>query len=126
MLFLGIDVSKDKLDCATVSEDTGAVLDQRPFSNTAAGIESLVRWAQKISGPEPAGIHAIIEATAAYHERAAHALVAAGLIVSVVNPARVRSFARGVAVLGKTDRLDALVLARFGRLARPKAWRPTE
>jgi hypothetical protein len=53
-------------------------------------------------------------------------LVAAGMTVLVVNPARVRSFARGVAVLGKTDRLDAVVLARFGRLARPKAWRPAE
>jgi transposase len=126
MQFLGIDVSKDKLDGAAVSENSGAMLGRRSFPNTPDGIERLVRWAEKLAGVGPAGIHAILEATAAYHELAAHELVAAGMTVSVVNPARVRSFARGVAVLGKTDRLDAMMLARFGRLVRPKAWRPAE
>jgi transposase len=126
MLFLGIDVSKDKLDGAAMSEDTGAVLGRRSVPNTPAGIERLRCWAETIaSSSEPAAIHAVIEATAAYHELAAHRLAAAGVSVSVVNPARVRSFAQGIAVLGKTDRLDAAVLARFGRLTRPKVWRPS-
>lgn len=126
MLFLGIDVSKDKLDGAAVSEGTGAVLGRRSVQNTPDGVARLRRWAETIAGPsESAGIHAVIEATAAYHEPAAYSLAAAGVNVSIVNPAQVRSFARGVAVLGKTDRLDAVVLARFGRLTQPKAWRPS-
>jgi transposase len=126
MLFLGIDVSKDKLDGAAVSEGTGAVLGRRSVPNTPDGVVRLRRWAETIAGPsESAGIHAVIEATAAYHEPAAYSLAAAGVSVSIVNPAQVRSFARGVAVLGKTDRLDAVVLARFGRLTQPKAWRPS-
>jgi transposase len=126
MLFLGIDVSKDKLDGAAVSEGTGAVLGRRSVPNTPDGVARLRRWAETIAGPsESAGIHAVIEATAAYHEPAAYSLAAAGVSVSIVNPAQVRSFARGVAVLGKTDRLDAVVLARFGRLTQPKAWRPS-
>ena len=44
--------------------------------------------------------------------------------VSVVNPAQVRSFAKGIGILGKTDRIDARLLARYGRLARPRAWLP--
>jgi len=111
MLFLGIDVSKDKLDCAAVSESSGAMLGRRSFPNTADGIARLVRWAEKLAGSGPAGTHALLEATAADHELAAHELVAAGRTVSVVNPAWVRSVARGVAVLGKTDQLDAIMLA---------------
>jgi transposase len=125
MLFLGIDVSKDKLDGAAVSEGTGAVLGRRSVPNTPDGVARLGRWAETIAGPsESAGIHAVIEATAAYHEPAAYSLAAAGVNVSIVNPAQVRSFARGVAVLGKTDRLDAVVLARFGRLTQPKGGGP--
>jgi hypothetical protein len=64
MLFLGIDVSKDKLDGAVVSEGTGAVLGRRSVPNTPAGIERLRGWAETIAGcPEPAAIRAIVEAT---------------------------------------------------------------
>src|SRR3712207_9594531 len=44
--------------------------------------------------------------------------------VSIVNPARVRSFARALGILGKTDRIDAQLLARYGQLVRPKLWSP--
>ena len=61
MLFLGIDVSKDKLDGAAVSEDTGAVLGRRSVPNTPDGVARLRCWAETIAGPsESAGIHAVI------------------------------------------------------------------
>ena len=44
---------------------------------------------------------------------------AAALPVSVVDPARVRHFARATGLLAKTDRIDALVLARFAEQVRP-------
>jgi len=68
--------------------------------------------------------HVVVEATAAYHEPAAHRLAAAGMRVSIVNPARVRSFARALGILGKTDRIDAQLLARYGQLVEPKLWSP--
>jgi predicted NBD/HSP70 family sugar kinase len=59
MLFLGIDVSKDKLDGAAVSEGTGAVLGRRSVPNPPDGVARLRRWAETIAGPsESAGIHA--------------------------------------------------------------------
>src|SRR3954463_16039019 len=39
-------------------------------------------------------------------------------------PAQVRSFAKGIGVLGETDRIDAQLLARYGQLVRPRAWSP--
>ena len=52
MLFLGIDVSKDKLDGAAVSEGTGAVLGRRSVPNTPDGVARLRRWAETIKGFE--------------------------------------------------------------------------
>jgi transposase len=46
----------------------------------------------------------------------------AGLVVAVVNPARVRQFARACGLLAKTDKLDAQVLAEFGRRVQPRQY----
>jgi transposase len=46
------------------------------------------------------------------------------MTVSLVNPAQIRSFAKGMAVLSKADKIDAVLLARYGCLAQPKAWTP--
>lgn len=50
--------------------------------------------------------------TGVYHETAALALHDAGVTVSLVNPAQVRDFARGLGVRTKTDGVDSWVLAR--------------
>jgi hypothetical protein len=47
------------------------------------------------------------------------ALHAAGLPVAVAGPGRVRHFARALGVRGKTDRVDAAVLARYAERVRP-------
>lgn len=72
----------------------------------------------------PAEVHVVLEATAAYHELAAYRLVTSGLRVSIVNSARVRSFGKGLGILGKTDPIDARLLARYGHMVSPRAWRP--
>lgn len=124
MVFLGIDVSKDRLDCALLAEGGGKPLGGRSFPNDAAGLDRVVAWAARTSGAAEADVHVVLEATAAYHELAAHRLAAAGMRVSIVNSARVRSFAKGLGILGKTDPIDARLLARYGQLLRPRAWQP--
>jgi transposase len=56
----------------------------------------------------------VVEATGGYEQAVAGALAAAGHAVVVVNPRQPRAFARATGLLAKTDRLDALLLARFG------------
>src|SRR5436190_16318120 len=126
MLFVGADVSKDRLDCAVITADTGKLLGQRSFLNASEGIGRLLAWVRRLSGADDASIHVVVEATGRYHELVANGVVAAGMVVSVSNPARVRSFARGIGILSKTDQIDAFVLARYGQLARPKLWHPPE
>ncbi len=59
----------------------------------------------------------VLEATGGLEVLAASELHAADLTVAVVNPRQVREFARSLGRIGKTDRLDALVLAQFAQSA---------
>src|SRR5215831_6280330 len=108
-IFIGIDVSKARLDVAIrPSGQTESV------SNDTAGIEALVK---RLSENRPALI--VLEATGGVERSVTRALVSAELAVVVVNPRQVRDFAKATGQLAKTDRIDALVLARFGEAVRP-------
>ena len=61
----------------------------------------------------------VVEAMGDYQGCVANALFHAGLSVAVVNPARVRQFARACGLLAKTDKLDAQLFAEFGRRVKP-------
>jgi transposase len=67
------------------------------------------------------GVHVVCEATGGYERAVVAALHAAGLPVSVINPARVRSFARAQGRQAKTDPIDAAVLTAFGKAFAPGA-----
>ena len=107
--FGGIDVSKLTLDfdCLPVSAP-------KQFSNDSVGIAALVVLLQG-SGVECI----VIEATGGYETAVASALAVAKLPVVVVNPKRVRDFAKSMGHFAKTDRLDAKVLALFGERIKP-------
>jgi transposase len=110
--YIGIDVSKDRLDVAVLGEEHGWQVD-----NTQAGIARLVEqlreWQQELI---------VVEATGGYQRRIVDALFHAGLCVAAVNPARVRQFARACGLLAKTDKLDARVLAEFGQRVQPRQY----
>ena len=110
--YVGIDVSKDRLDVAVLAESK-----EQQVANTSQGIAQLVAWMQEL---EPELI--VVEATGGYQRSLVDALFHAGLPVAVVNPARVRQFARACGLLAKTDKLDAQVLAVFGQRVQPKLY----
>jgi transposase len=83
-------------------------------SNDTAGIEALVK---RLSENRPALI--VLEATGGVERAVTRALASAELPVVVVNPRQVRDFAKATGQLAKTDRIDALVLARFAEAVRP-------
>jgi transposase len=90
-------------------------------SNDAAGVQELVQGLG-----DSAACLVVMEASGGY-ERVAHAaLVAQGVRAAIVNPKRVRDFARGMGLEAKTDRVDARVIARYGEVTRPAATPPPE
>jgi len=122
MFFLGIDVSKAKLDCALLSAE-GDKRKTKVVPNTAAGIQALMAWCAKQKAALEQ-LHVVLEPTGPYHEQAATALHDAGATVSMINPAQARDFARALAERTKTDGIDSYVLARYGQALRPPAWQP--
>ena len=112
-VFVGIDVSKDRLDVALrPSGDRWAVANEEP------GLATLV---ERVRGLSPTLI--VLEATGGLEAPLTGALAAAGLPVVVVNPRQVRDFAKATGTLAKTDALDARILAQFAEVIRP-ALRP--
>jgi len=109
---VGVDVSKGKLDVAVLGEKQVHQVD-----NTEAGIAELVEQMQEL-GPELI----VVEATGGYQRAVVDSLFRSGLAVAVVNPSRVRQFARAYGMLAKTDKLDAQVLAVFGERVKPRLY----
>jgi len=118
---VGIDVSKLSLDVRVDAQE-------RPrrspghLANSGEGFLQLQGWFQEHGMPR---VHACLEATGTYSDAIARFLFEQGHQVSVVNPARVAAFRTSEGIRTKTDRHDALVLARFCAQKRPALWSPT-
>ena len=123
MLYLGLDVAKAKLDACLLLDESSFKRKTKVVANTPNDLAELLQWAIK-HGADLSALHVVMEGTGVYHELAALALSDAGVTVSIVNPAQVKDFGRGLAVRTKTDSVDSLVLARYGALLKPAAWHP--
>lgn len=108
--FVGIDVSKDKLDV-----HVHPLGESYELANEAGGIEELIARLKQL---EVAAI--AVEATGGFEALAVAGLGAAGLPVVAVNPKQVHNFAKALGLNAKTDRLDAQVIARFAEAVKPE------
>jgi len=115
---LGIDVSKNTID---VSMSSCNKVRTRSFANSADGWRHLLAWliSQKIQR-----VHACLESTGRYSIGIASALYEAGHIVSIVNPAQIRDFARTKLGRNKTDGVDATHIREYCELFKPQPWAP--
>jgi transposase len=119
--WLGIDVSKRKLDVALL--DARGKFKSRVVPNDASGFAQLIKWLQERAAA-PGACHVCMEATGPYSEASATALSDAGWLVSIVNPLRVKGFAQSELVRNKTDVADAQLIARFCAKHAPEPWVP--
>jgi transposase len=106
-VYVGLDIAKAslQLDLQNKAYD---------LPNTTAGHAQLIKRLAVLPR-----VHVICEATGGYERDVVAALHAANLPVSVLNPARVRQFARAAGKLAKTDPIDAAMLTAFGQAFAP-------
>lgn len=123
MKYLGVDVSKDKLDCCLLHDPAETKRKTKAVANSPSGLATLLSFVEK-EGIRPDELHVIMEGTGVYHQLAAETLCDAGMTVSIANPAQVKDFGRGMAVRTKNDTKDSFVLARYGALLKPAPWTP--
>ena len=99
-VFVGIDISKETLDLAIVGQETTWQL-----NHDETGISQLI---DLVTPMNPQLI--VMEATGGLEIDIVTRLSAAGLPISVVNPVRVREFAKAIGQYAKTDRIDAQLI----------------
>lgn len=121
MKYLGMDVSKEKLDCCLLGDANDTKRKTKVVANSVPGVTNLLAFVDK-EGIARDEVHVVMEGTGVYHQLAAETLYDGGVRVSIVNPAQVKDFGRGLAVRTKNDSKDSFVLARYGALLQPALW----
>jgi len=111
---IGIDISKEALAAYRLPDNQCIQV-----ANDRAGQKILVRWIGKQNGSL-----VVFEATGAYHRHLEAALAANGTAFAKVNPRQARRFAEATGRLAKTDRVDAIMLAKMGAVLGLKADQP--
>ena len=109
---VGVDVSKAKLDFVLADGE-------QPLSINNTPEEIVGKLIKRIKDPESAIV--VMEATGGYESLLVTLLHQHKIALAVVNPRRVRDFAKGIGRDAKTDPIDAQVIAFYGRVVRPEA-----
>lgn len=111
-------MSKDTLDanCAR-----GQRKQTRIFENNPGGWKLVLSWLKAMGSKQA---HVCVEATGRHSLGVALALHDAGHVVSVVNPAQIRDFARTKLGRNKTDKVDAALIREYVELFKPGPWTP--
>ena len=104
IVIAGVDVSKAVLDVHVKGVD-------RTFANDKTGFRALANWLQR-----HAVTRVVMEATGRMHRGVHRSLHDRGFEVFVINPRQSRNFAKALGELAKTDRVDARILAAYGRI----------
>jgi transposase len=102
---VGIDIAKEKIDTAI---RFGA---EASFANSAKGRRELLAWVKEHGVTE-----AVMEASGGYERSWARLLREAAVEVAIVDPKRVRHFAKSAGQLAKNDPIDARMIAWFGEV----------
>jgi transposase len=119
-MVLGIDVSKRKLAVALLFNDKFRT---KTVTNDRAGFNTLWSWLERFDSlPELV----CLEATGSYGEDVATFLHKRGLVVSIVNPTRIKGYAKSEGLRTKTDKVDSRLIASFGQSKKEKLprWEP--
>ena len=111
-IYSGLDIAKQNLQLHLAGRS-------HDLPNTPAGHRRLLKLLTHHNS-----VHLVCEATGGYEREVVAALQQADLPVSVLNPARVRHFARATGQRAKTDPIDAALLAEYGRTLQPKPTAP--
>lgn len=115
---LGIDIAKLKIDVVLLFENKSLA---KQFDNSPKGFKLLQAW---LKSWQIIQVHACLEATGIYGDAVANFLHHQGHLVSVVNPLRIKGYAKSKLQRNKTDKADARLIADFCVTQNPRQWFP--
>lgn len=111
--YIGIDISKDYFDLAI--EKKQGTYSSYQFSNDRKGFSKMLKLLPEQSW-------CVMEASGPYYLQLATFLQDHSFKVSVVNPLVIRRFCQMMLMRAKTDKKDAIMIARYGKINNPPKW----
>lgn len=112
MIFVGIDVAKDKHDCFIISSEGEVLADAFTVSNSKDGFEHLLQTINTCTGIGNSKIKVGLEATGHYSYNLLGFLLDNGLTTYVINPLHTNLYRKSLSLRKtKTDRVDARTIA---------------
>jgi len=111
MVYVGIDVAKDKHDCFIVSSEGEVVQDVFTIPNTMTGFDDLFKRIHTVSG-DLGKVKVGLEATGHYSYNILGYLLDKGLLTFVINPLHTNLYRKSLSLRKtKTDKVDARTIA---------------
>jgi transposase len=110
-IIVGIDISKKKFDAAYMVDNQK--WQQKTFDNKPGGFKEFSKWLEENKVGKS---HAVMEATGRYGEDLANFLYISGHLLSIVNPAQIKYYARSLLKRAKTDNIDSKIIAEFSAM----------
>ena len=112
MLFVGIDVAKDKHDCFIISSEGEVLADVFTIANSKDGYEHLLKTINTCTGIGGSKIKVGLEATGHYSYNLLGFLLDNGLTTYVINPLHTNLYRKSLSLRKtKTDKVDARTIA---------------
>ena len=111
VVFVGVDVSKANLD--VFLPDTNELL---RIENSDDAINQFCSQLEK----RKRKVMVVMEGTGGYEFLLVKHLASRNLDAAVINPKRIRDFAKGIGLDAKTDQIDAQVISRYAEVVKPK------
>lgn len=112
MIFVGIDVAKDKHDCFIIRSEGEVLADVFTISNSKEGFEYLLQTINTCTGIGDSKIKVGLEATGHYSYNILGFLLDNGLPTYVINPLHTNLYRKSQSLRKtKTDRVDARTIA---------------
>lgn len=110
-MYVGVDVSK-----ATFDVHRPDLKEVQRFTNETEGIAEFTSQLEK----KKRQVMVVMEGTGGYEQLLVQHLATRKIGVAVVNPRRIRDFAKGIGLDAKTDPIDAKVISKYGEVVKPK------
>ncbi len=111
MIYIGIDVAKEKHDCFAMNSDGEILIENLTIKNNLEGFNSLFNLILNFN-EDFKNIKVGLEATGHYSNNIINFLTSNGLSIHVINPLQTNLFRKGQSLRKtKTDKLDAKFIA---------------
>ena len=101
---IGVDIAKEKIDIHDLQQEKHRIVLAADYS----------KWVESLAQDKPDLI--VMEASGGYQRDLVTLLAAAGIPFTVLNPRRVRDYAKSIGHFAKTDKIDARVIARYAEV----------